>query len=156
MTKAAHNPFFEPDFSKFADLGKSFGDFKVPGVDMDALASAQRRNVEAVAAANQLAYEGLQAVLRREADILRQTMQESSRIVSQMISTGSPEEKVAKHAELSKVAFEKALTNMKELAEMVAKSNYEAVEVISNRVSESLEELRGLVQTPAAGGKSKK
>jgi len=136
MTKPSAYPFFEMDVSKM------MSEFKLPGVDVDAIMASQRRNIEAVTAANQLAIEGMQAVVRRQAEILRQTMEEAGNMLTEMMGAGSPEDKVAKQAELVKVAFEKALANMKELAEMVAKSNSEAANIISKRVGESLEELK--------------
>ncbi|QQR68303.1 MAG: phasin family protein [Alphaproteobacteria bacterium] len=144
MTKT--NPLF-PEFPQFGDFAKTFSQYKMPGVDVETLVAAQRRNIEAVSAANQLAFEGLQAVWHRQGEIMRQTVQEASDMLGQMMTVTTPEEKVAKSAALSKMAFEKALSNMKELAEMVAKSNYEAVEVISARVSDSIEELRGSIPT---------
>jgi len=148
MTKQAKNPFLDFDMTKFMDptkfmdMSKMMADYKVPGVDVDAILSAQRRNIEAVTAANQLAFEGLQAVMRRQAEILRQTMEETSAMMSEMMTAGTPEDKVTKQAELVKAAFEKAIANMKELAEMVAKSNSEAAEVLSNRVKENIEEVK--------------
>lgn len=145
---AAKNPFldFDPskffDPTKFTEMAKGFGDFKVPGMDVESLLASQRRNIEALTAANQLAAEGFQAVLRRQAEILRQTMEESSAMVSELMAAGTPEDKVAKQAELVKAAFEKAIANMKELAEIVAKSNSEAAEVLSGRVKESIEEVK--------------
>ena len=129
------------------DITKMMADFKVPGVDMDAMLQSQRKNIEALTAANQLAVEGMQAVARRQMEILRQTMEEASTTMQGMMATGTPEEGVAKQADLVKTAFEKALSNMKEMAEMIAKSNYEAADVLSKRVSASLEEIK------AAAGK---
>jgi phasin family protein len=137
---AKNNPFFDFDLSKLA------ADFKFPGVDVESVLAAQRKNVEALTAANQLALEGFQAVVRRQGEILRQTLEEAGSLVGQLTAAGSPEEKVAKQAELVKTAFEKALANAKELAELVAKSNSEAADVINKRVSESLEELKVLIQ----------
>ena len=42
-------------------------------------------------------------------------------------------------------AFEQALANARELAEMVSKSNTEAFAIINKRVTESLQELKALV-----------
>ena len=137
MTKPTSYPFFEMDISKLLT------GFKVPGVDTDAIVAANRKNIEAVTAANKLAIEGMQAVGRRQAEILRSTVEEAGALLTQSLTPASPEAKVAQQAELVKTAFEKALGNMKELAEMVAKSNTEAANVISKRVSESLEELKG-------------
>ena len=124
------------------DITKMMADFKVPGVDMDAVLQSQRRNIEALTAANQLAVEGMQAVSRRQVEILQQTMQEASSMMQDLMASGTPEEGVAKQADLVKAAFEKALTNMKEMSEMIAKSNYEAADVISKRISANLDEIK--------------
>ncbi len=137
--QSSGNPFLEFDISKV------LGDFKVPGLDVDAILATQRKNIEAVTAANQLAIEGLQAVLRRQAEIVRASVEEAGSYVNQVVAAGTPEEKAAKQAELVKVAFEKALSNIKELAELVAKSNTEAADVLSKRVSESLDEVKAAI-----------
>jgi phasin family protein len=133
------NPFLD------LDMTKALSDFKVPGIDIDSVMATQRKNIEAVTAANQLAFEGLQAVVRRQTEILRQSMEEVGSMMSDVIAAGSPEDKVAKQTELVKAAFEKALANMKELSEMVAKSNTEAADVLSKRVSESLDEVKAAI-----------
>lgn len=135
---ATNTPF---DF----DLTKLLGDFKVPGVDFESIIASQRKNIEAVTAANQLAVEGLQAVLRRQSEIIRQSIEEASSLVGDLTSVSAPEEKAAKQADLVKSAFEKALANIKELSEIVAKSNSEAAEVLTKRVSESLEEVKAAI-----------
>ncbi|WP_448208101.1 phasin family protein [Azospirillum sp. sgz302134] len=134
--QSSGNPFLEFDVSKV------LGDFKVPGVDVEAMLASQRKNIEALTAANQLAMEGFQAVVRRQAELLRSSVEEASNYVNQVVAAGTPEEKASKQAELVKIAFEKALANMKELSELVAKSNTEAAEVLSKRVSESLDEVK--------------
>ena len=130
------------------DVSKMLGDMKLPMVDMDAIMASQRKNIEALTAANRLALEGVQAVAQRQAEILRQTMEETSKMVSDLMAAGTPEDRVAKQADLMKSAFEKALSNMRELAEMIAKSNTEAAEVISKRVSENLEEIKSMAKKP--------
>jgi hypothetical protein len=51
-------------------------------------------------------------------------------------------EVAAKQAELAKEAFEKALGNMRELAEMVTKAQQGAIDTMSGRISQSLDELK--------------
>jgi phasin family protein len=130
------NPFFDFDFTK------ALNDFKVPGVDVDALVAAQRKNIEALTQANQLAVEGVQAVARRQIEIARQAIDEFSALVREFSTPSSPEVSLAKQAEFSKVALEKGVANAKELAEMVTKANTEAFNVLNKRVTESFEEVR--------------
>ena len=143
------NPFANVDFSKFDlskfDLTKLLSDVKIPGFDMDAIMAAQRKNIEALTAANRAAVQGMQAVAQRQAEILSQAMNEVSSIAQQLSAAGNPQEMTTKQAELARKAFEQALANMRELAEMVSKSNTEAFAIINQRVTESLQELKTLV-----------
>lgn len=143
---ARPNPFGEFDFTKMMmDPSKLIGEFKVPGVDVEAVVSSQRRNLEALSQANQLAIEGMQAVARRQAEIFRQMMEEASQAMKDIMTAGSPEDKAGRQTELAKEAFKRAIANMRELAEMVAKSQGEAFDVINKRVTDSLDELKGLM-----------
>ncbi|HEY0521886.1 MAG TPA: phasin family protein [Stellaceae bacterium] len=130
------NPFLNYDVTKL------MGDFRVPGVDVDAVVATQRKNIEALTQANQLAVEGIQAVARRQVEIARQAVDEFSTVVREFTSPGSPEDRLAKQAEFTKTVLEKALANARELAELVTKANTEAFNVLNKRVTESLDEVR--------------
>ena len=124
------------------DVGKAFAGFTFPGLDVESIVAAQRKNLEALTQANQLAVEGVQAVARRQVEIARQAVDEASSLVREWTQPGAPEERVAKHAEYAKQAFEKGVANARELAELVTKANSEAFAVIQKRVAEGFEELR--------------
>ena len=47
---------------------------------------------------------------------------------------------------MAKQAFEKAIANMHELADMVQKSNREAVDVVNQRIAASLQEMKDHLQ----------
>lgn len=130
------------------DVKKMLGDFKIPSLDIDSLVGASRKNIEALGEANKIAFEGYQAVVKRQADILRETMSEAAGMLR-----GGTVSDVGKAPELLKQALEAALANMRELAEMTSKANTEAFEVISRRLTENLDELRGSVK--AAKDKTK-
>ena len=99
----------------------------------DAIRAAQRRhrqadrgsakNIEAVAEANRVAVEGMQALARRQVEVLQETMKEASEAVSSLSKAGSPGELAAKEAELGKSAFEKSVATMREMAEILVKSS---------------------------------
>jgi phasin family protein len=125
----------------------ALGDFKMPGVDMSSILESQRKNVEALTSANKQALEGVQAVVARQSEILRETMEEASTAVTELSSAGSPTQMAAKQGELIKQAFEKALANMRELTEMTAKSNTEAFNTLKDRNSEIVAEIKQLVSS---------
>lgn len=130
-------PFWEMDFTKI------MAEYKMPGLDVDSVLAAQRKNIDALSSANKLAFEGMQAIATRQVELIRQGMEEQTRMMQEMMAQGAPEDKVAKQAELAKDAFEKALGNLKEMVEMYAKSNNEAAEVLTARMTEAFEELKG-------------
>ena len=142
--------FMNPDFAKsfMPDLGKMFGEFKMPGFDVEAMIAAQRKNIEALTAANKTAAEGAQAVAKRQAELLQETIEEVSARLKTAMAGASPDS-AAKQAELAKAAFDKALVNMRELAEIASKANSEAFELINQRVLESVEELKTLLHSGA-------
>ncbi len=67
------------------DMMKMLTEFRWPGMpDMERLAAAQRRNFEALSAANKVALEGAQAVARRHMEILQQSMGEMTEAMRAM------------------------------------------------------------------------
>ena len=125
------------------DFGKSFAGFNSAGVDVEALVATQRKNIEALTQANQLAVESAQAVLRRQLEIGREAADEVASLMRDMTQlSASPEDRIAKQTALSKQAFEKGVANAREIASLVSKANAEAFDVISKRVTESLDEVR--------------
>ena len=117
------------------DFSKLLGQYKIPGVDFSAIMEREKKNIEALTKANRIAYEGWQALLRKQAEIFQQTMAET-------MAHAKKQDAVKQRADMAKQGFEKALGNMKHLAEMAAKSQSEAYEVVRKRVAENLEEMR--------------
>ena len=141
----AKNPFLDFDFAK------ALGGLRVPSLDVEALVAAQRKNLEALTQANQLAVEGVQAVTRRQVEIARQAFEEFSSAVRDFTTpAASPEDRLAKQAEYSKQALEKGIANARELTEMVTKANTEAFNVINKRFTETFDEVREFAKKRAA------
>jgi phasin family protein len=130
------------------DVVRAFSEFRMPGMpDMQAMMDAQRRNIEALSHANKLAMEGAQAIARRNMEILQQSMSEMASAMQAMMAVdGAPADKAAKQAEMMKAAYERAMGNMREIAELIQRSNGEALEVLNKRFAEAMEEVRGMVK----------
>ena len=134
--KFAANLPFNTDFSKY------LADLKFPNLDIEAYIAAQRKNVEALSQANRLAYDGLQAVAKRQIEIVRQSLEQATAAAREVAEPGTPQDKAAKQAELAKVSFERALSNLRELGELVTKANSEAFDLLQSRFTQSLDEVR--------------
>ena len=59
---------FETDFSKYMDVSKMMGEFKMPSVNMEAIMACHRKNMEAFTAVNQAAFDSLTPELREAVD----------------------------------------------------------------------------------------
>ena len=117
------------------DFTKLMSRFRLPGVDLVALVDRERKNIEALAKANRIAFEGWQRLVRRQAEILQETMKE-------VVANAGQQDAIKKRADLAKEGFEKALANMRELAEMATKSQKEAFDVVRKRIEENVEGIR--------------
>jgi phasin family protein len=128
-----------PSFSDPApafDFTKMLQQFQIPGVDFSSIVERERKNIEALAEANRIAFEGWQNLVRRQSEILQDSMK-------RVVDDAKSQTALKNGAELARSAFETALANMRELAEMATKSQKDAFEVIRKRVEENMEALRG-------------
>jgi phasin family protein len=117
------------------DFTKLMSQFRLPGVDFAALVDRERKNIEALAKANRIAFEGWQRLVRRQAEMLQETMKK-------VVADANQEDAKKKRADLAKEGFEKALANMRELAEITTQSQKEAFDVVRKRIEENVEDIR--------------
>ena len=141
--------------ANMAEYTRMFADMKVPSMpgmpDMESFLSMHRKNIEVLTAANRVALEGAQTVARRHLEIMQQTMQEVSDTMRGITVADSPQAKAARQAELIKQSYERAVNHVKELADLIQRSNGEALNMLHQRFSEAMDEVRALA---AKGGSS--
>lgn len=136
----------------FAEFEHFIKQMQVPGLDMEAMTEAYRKNLDVVAAVTRASNEGMQAVVRRQTEIVKETLEQIRVATSELAAAKDPAEAGNRQAEIARKAFEKAFANMKELAELMTKSNNESLEIIRTRMNEGLHELESILgkQSPAA------
>ena len=134
-----------PSFNSFAKL------FQVPGFDVNTIVNIQRRNVEALTAANQTIAQGLQTVVQRQGEIARQSVKQFQDLLSVKPSSTSVEETLVKQIDVAKTSYEKTVADTRELGDIVAKVGSEAADILSRRVIASLDEVKATAQPKAAG-----
>lgn len=123
------NPFGLPDLSRM------FEQMQVPGVDFGRLAEDAQKNIEALQEANQTVAAGWQALAEKQREIFQETMQ---RWQESMTPPSGDAASVEKQAELAREGFERALENMRELAEIAAESQSKSFEIMRARLEENL------------------
>lgn len=130
------------DMNPFGDVTKMFEQFKMPGIDMSALVAARRKDVEALVEANKAAYESMQAMGRKQTEMLSQAMQGMQDAAKSAAGGGLD---AGKQTEAIRKAFEKTLADMKELAEMARSSQADAMAHLTQRANEHMEEIKKLM-----------
>lgn len=136
---ASTNPF--STFFTQSDFTKTMEQFQTMAFDMKDVMECHRKNLQAISEAQQLAFEGMQAVAQRQSEIMSQLIQDNSKLAKEMLAEGSPEEKMAKNAEIMKKIYDKTTGNFQELSDMVSKSNAETGKLLNKRVSASISEI---------------
>ena len=130
-----------------AEFSRMFSEMKFPMMpDMEMVLAAHRRNMETLSAANRVALEGAQTVAKRHMEIVQQTMQEMTETLRGMSASESPQARAARQADLIKQAYEKAVANMRELADLIQQSNGEALGMLNQRFAEAMDEVKAMAQ----------
>ena len=138
-----------PTFFDF-DVSKMMADFRFRPFDVEALMACQRRNIEALSQANQLAVEGIQAVARRQIEIARQAVEDMSALLRDLAQPVSTEDRIAKNTEYAKQMIEKSVSHGREITLLATKAGTEAADVLRKRATEGLDEFRDLAKQQAA------
>jgi phasin family protein len=143
MSDARTNPF---DF----DVTKMFADFRFRPFDAEAVWAAQRRNIEALSQANQLAVEGVQALAKRQFELTRETFEGFSALLRDLATPASTEVRIAKNTEYVKQMMEKGVSHGREIATIATKAGTEAAELLHKRASAGIDEIRALASPQTA------
>lgn len=110
--------------------------------DIKTVMEAQRKNIQALAEANQRTVQGWQTLAQRQAEMMSQFVQDNSGLARETFTDGTPESKFAKQTDLIKTSYQKTIENAEELADLARKCTEDAVEVINQRVVASLSEIK--------------
>ena len=137
----------EYPFKYFEDFQKNFSQFQLPGIDPNQWAETYQRNLEAMNQASQAIATGVQAYAEKQAAMLQASMERAQESIKQASEAGDPSAKATQQLDRAKAAYEKAVEDMNEISQIMAKTNAEATEAIEKRISESFEEIQKLLST---------
>ena len=119
----------------FDDLSKMLQQFKLPGIDVSAIAESQRKDFEALAEANRQAYAGMQALAQRRNEMLKDAFAGM---------TGP--DTLSRQTEQVQQRVQQIVDNFRELAQMEAETRNQAWKVLQDRYQENVANLQALLQ----------
>jgi phasin family protein len=135
MFKAPFDGMFEPKFEAF---------------DFTAMQDAQKKNMAALIEANKVAASGYQTMYKRMSELVEASMAETKERMQDFQGQPMTADTAQKNADTMKAAFEKAIADVKELAEMATTANTEAFEIIKARSEEVMAEFKAATDKLAA------
>lgn len=137
------------------DFTKLFKGYQSMPFDLQSFLETQRKNIQALSEAQQVSVENLQTIVQRQSAILSQMVEDNAQLTKELMAEGTPEEKIAKNAQMFKSAYERSVKNMNEITELLNQSNQEASSIINKRVSATMNEVKAALEK-AAPDKTKK
>jgi phasin family protein len=130
------------DTQSWLDRLRKFGsDLGLPKVDVDQLIDAHRKNLDALDRSVKVAAEGAKSLADKQRDILESALTEAAAMARDFKPTGDPQQIVAKQTEFAKKAFESAVQNTRDVAELATKTTSDATAIIRDRLRDSLSDL---------------
>jgi phasin family protein len=131
----------------FTDMFQKLGEqLKVPSFDMTKIMEHHQKNIDAMGRSWQAMASGATAVANKQREIFEGAMKEIADMARDYRPGGSPQDIFAKQAEFGKKTMEAAITNTRDIAELVQKSGTDALKIIQERMQESYEEIRGSLE----------
>ena len=130
--------------SPFPDIRKMLEQMKLPGVDVNAIVEAQRKNIEALTLANQQTYQDMQAFAARQSEVVQKAAVELQGAMRNMAGK-SPAEAAQVGMDFTQRAVQGALANMLDLAQAAQRSQAQAMEEANRRFQEYIEGLRKML-----------
>lgn len=140
---AMSEAFKMPAMDKFFQGG-------MPTFDFTAMQEAQKKNMAALVEANKIAVSGYQAVYKRQTELFEAALADSKDRMQSLQGKPMTVEAASENMETMKTVFEKALGDLKEMADMAQTTNEGAFEVLKSRTEEALAEIKEATDKLAA------
>ena len=114
-----------------------------------ALMETQKRNLAALTAANKLIFEGAQAITQRQVEVVRRQVADATEAARLLATTTNPQERTVLQTEMLKSAYEKSVSDLKEVEDLLRKSSTEALGLVHSRFLEAVDEVKAAVEKKA-------
>jgi len=138
-----NKPQYGDPFSQFAAM---FQQYKLPGLDVSAIVDARRKDVEALAEANQVAFGGMQAIQGKQLEILRSALDNFQTVAKQLAT--SPAKPGVSPTDVVQNAFHLALADMQDIAQKTQQAQTQAYAIVAKRMEQAANELRASLEQP--------
>jgi phasin family protein len=141
----AKNSFFD-NWLKPNLSNSPFSNMPQAPFGMKEMMESGRKFAQACTEAQQISTQSLQTIIQRQTEILSQMVKDQSAIAKEVMNEGTPEEKIARGAELIRDAYEKTVSGAREVGDIASKSTREAFEILNERVTSCFDEIKSTAE----------
>jgi phasin family protein len=107
--------------------------------DVAPLMKMQQRNVETMVEANRIFVETTQAIARCQTDMMKDCVEQMTRAFAEMSGRSEPGETAAKEGAAVQALFEKTASHVRDIAELISKSNADTIQLVNGRMKTLIE-----------------
>jgi len=109
------------------------------------LLESGQKDLQALMQANEKSYQGLQTVVQRQTEMIKSAIAEWQTAAKEMPGKDA-KANLAKLDELGRQSFQRAIDDIKELANLAAKSQADAFELVRQRIQANVDEVTKMLQ----------
>ncbi|MBK1692417.1 phasin family protein [Ectothiorhodospira mobilis] len=125
--------------------------YGLSSMDPQVLVEAQRRNMEAVVDANRTLLEGTEALMRHQADLMREVFEEMNRGVGQWAADEDPAQRASRQMDMVGRIYDHLSGHLREASQQVLRTQEATMAQLDARFRASLQELRDMSGSPGKG-----
>ena len=119
-----------------------FPNFKMPGIDINAVMDSYRKNLEVLGLISKMSVEVCNGIIKLQSAFVKQMMEDMGSIWEK---AGKPADMMAKFNEVTRDTIVKAVGNSKQISDMLVASGNDLTNAFTKRVKDSMEEAKNLV-----------
>lgn len=112
----------------------------MPYFDVGAFMNMQRNSIETMVEANRIFVDTAQAIARCQSDMMRDCVEQMTRVVAEMSGRAEPSASNAKEGAAVQALFEKTAGHVRDIAELLGKSNAETIQLVNGRMKSLMSE----------------
>ena len=110
--------------------------------DVEGLLKMQQRNVETMMEANRIFVDTAQAVARCHSDMMKDCVEQMTRAFTEMTNRGASGDAAPKEGAAVQALFEKTAGHVRDIAELISKSNADTIQLVNGRMKSLVDEQR--------------
>ena len=114
-------------------------------LDVASVIKAQQKNVEAINMVNKVAVEGWQAIAKKQTAIWQSALEQNRIMVQGVAAAHEPSDKLAMQAAFATSSIQAGISNAHDAHEFATKTTHKAMDIVSKRLIETIEETVAMV-----------